>query len=121
MHMIFRSRDGRPSEFLRDFKGFTSRKLLKLIQENPKESKKSWMLKFFKEAGIKNSNVKNMQFWQQHNHPILCYSEEIFNQKMNYIHRNPVKAGFVRKPEEWKYSSAGNYTTPGPHAIELDV
>jgi len=26
-----------------------------------------------------------------------------------YIHLNPVKAGLVRKPEDWKYSSYGNY------------
>lgn len=53
MHMIFRSKEGEPSGLLRDFKGFTARKLLKLIQENPKESRKSWMLRAFKEAGTK--------------------------------------------------------------------
>ena len=121
MHMIFRSKKGEPSGLLRDFKGFTARKLLKLIQENPKESRKSWILRSFKEAGTKNSNVKDMQFWQQHNHPIEVYSPEIFEQKLRYIHKNPVKAGFVREPADWKYSSAGNYLGTGAHAIELDI
>ncbi len=121
MHMIFRSKKGQPSELLRDFKGFTARELLKLIQGNPKESRKNWMLQSFKEAGTKNSNVKNMQFWQQHNQPIECYSAEIFEQKLNYIHKNPVKAGFVKQPEEWKYSSASNYSETGENAIDLDI
>ena len=121
IQMIFRSKDAKPSEFLRDFKGFTARKLLKLIQENQKESRRSWMLGAFKEAGTENSNVKNMQFWQQNNHPIQCYSAEIFEQKLNYIHKNPVKAGFVTEPENWKYSSAGNYFGKSTCPIDLDT
>ncbi|HEX5152617.1 MAG TPA: hypothetical protein VFW07_14300 [Parafilimonas sp.] len=30
-------------------------------------------------------------------------------QKLDYIHGNPVKAGFVEKPEDYLYSSARNY------------
>lgn len=58
-----------------------------------------------------------MQFWQQHNHPIEVYSEEIFEQKPVYIHKNPVKTGYVKEPDDWKYSSAGIYTNGGapPH------
>ena len=30
----------------------------------------------------------------------------MFKKKLEYIHLNPVMAGFVNKPEDWKYSSA---------------
>jgi len=37
------------------------------------------------------------------------YSEKWFYQKLNYLHENPVRKGFVTKPEDWKYSSAKNW------------
>lgn len=67
------------------------------------------MLGIFKSAGKKNSNVKEYQFWQQNNQPIKVWSTRHIKQKLDYIHRNPVKAGLVKEPWEWKYSSAHNY------------
>jgi putative transposase len=42
-----------------------------MIEEHPQESRKEWILWMMKRAGLKNSNVKNRQFWQQHNKPIV--------------------------------------------------
>ena len=109
VHLIFRSTSNDPYGLLRDFKGFTSRKLIQTIKDHPRESRKEWMLTMFEKAGRKNSNVSKRQFWQQHNHPIELWSEKIILQKINYIHNNPVKAGFVNDPVAWKYSSARNY------------
>ena len=63
VHLIFRSAEADPSGLIRDFKGFTSRKILKTIEENTQESRKEWLLWMFEKAGKKNSNVKNRQFW----------------------------------------------------------
>ena len=109
VHLIFRSKSSDPSGLMRDLKGFTSKKMIKTIRNNSKESRREWMLKMFRQAGKKNSNVKNYQFWQQHNHPIELWSSRVIKQKLNYIHRNPVKAGLVNNPWDWKYSSARNY------------
>ncbi|MBK8735417.1 MAG: hypothetical protein IPL98_05770 [Saprospiraceae bacterium] len=51
------------------------------ITTNPKESRKEWMLNIFAEAGEKNSNYLNFQFWQQDNHPIEIYSPKVSSQK----------------------------------------
>ena len=67
------------------------------------------MIWIFKSRGEKNSNNKSYQFWQQDNHPIELVDSEMFKQKLEYIHNNPVKAEFVEKPENYKYSSAVNY------------
>lgn len=77
------------------------------------------MLWMFKRAGDKSSNVKHAQFWQHHNKPIELWSEEVTRQKWNYIHNNPVAAGFVVKPEDWKYSSAIDYSG-GKGLLEID-
>jgi len=40
-------------------------------------------------------------------------SAEMLEQRMTYLHENPVRAGFVELPESWKYSSAVDYYTKG--------
>lgn len=70
-------------------------------------------------AGKKNSNVKKRQFWQQHNHPIELWSPKVIDQKMEYIHLNPVTAGFVTEAYYWKYSSAIDYSG-GKGVLEID-
>lgn len=109
IHLLFRDANENPSGLLRDFKGFTSKKMIVSIQEHPQESRRERMLWMFKRAGEKNSNVIGYQFWQQNNHPIELWSTPVIKQKFNYIHNNPVKAGLVTEPWEWKYSSARNY------------
>ena len=119
LHFIFRSKDEEPAKLLGDFKKFTSKKLVQTISENPKESRKEWMLGMFESAGKKQSNVQKYQFWQHHNKPIELWSTHVIKQKLNYIHNNPVVAGFVSTPTEWKYSSARNYAEMEP-AFEID-
>ncbi|MCF8368503.1 MAG: hypothetical protein K9G76_05625, partial [Bacteroidales bacterium] len=97
------------SKLLKEFKTFTSQQMKKEIEMNPKESRKDWILQMMKDAGLKNSNVKNHQFWQQHNKPVELWSNHVIDQKIDYIHQNPVEAGFVDEPEQWKYSSARDY------------
>lgn len=120
VHLIFRSSNEDPSGLIRDFKGFTARKLIKTIEENPQESRKEWLLWMMKRAGKKKSNVSKYQLWQQHNKPIELWSEKVIQQKIDYIHNNPVVSGFVTTPIDWKYSSARNYQDDQT-VLEIDV
>jgi hypothetical protein len=56
-----------------------------------------------------NKRVGEFQLWTHHNHAILLDSNEKFESRENYIHLNPVRAGIVRNPEDYLYSSAGFY------------
>ena len=67
-----------------------------------------------------DSETGKNKIWQEGYHPIAIKSQEVFNQKLEYIHYNPVKKGFVEKPEDWKYSSAGNYILGDDSLIALD-
>lgn len=109
VHMIISSEKDELSNIMRDLKSYTSTTLRKVINENKQESRKDWMLNMMIHAGSNNKNNKGFQFWQQHNHPILLDSNYLIDQKLDYIHNNPVKAGFVAKPEDYIYSSAGDY------------
>jgi putative transposase len=64
VHLVFRSTTQKPEELIRDFKSFTSKELIKLIQDNPQESRKEWLLNSFKKAANANSNNSVNQFWQ---------------------------------------------------------
>jgi hypothetical protein len=68
------------------------------------------MLWMFERAGKKNSNNTKYQFWQQHNQPIdISTNTDKTLKALNYIHQNPVMAGFVDSAEHYPYSSAVDY------------
>lgn len=96
-------------DIIRDLKSYTSRHIRKYMQHNPSESRKEWMLWMMERAGKKLSNNNDFQFWLQHNHPIELSSNEIMQQRVDYIHTNPVTAGFVEQPSDWVFSSAKDY------------
>jgi putative transposase len=109
IHMIIGSHGSRLDAIMRDMKTYTSQKIREAISYNPKESRKGWLLEMMRKAGVKNSNNKDFQFWQQDNHPIKLLNAEMIHQKLDYIHNNPVVAGIVKRPEDYIYSSAGDY------------
>jgi putative transposase len=59
----------------------------RLIEDNPQESRKKWMLWMMERAGSKKSNIKGKQFWQQHNKPIELWSPEVIIKKVDYLLR----------------------------------
>lgn len=110
VHLIFRSiKEQGPEMLLGDFKRFTSKAIIKAIKENSKESRRNVMLEQFQNAAKKSSNVKNYQFWQHNNKPIELWSNGVIQEKIDYIHKNPVEKGLVFRPEDYLYSSAVDY------------
>jgi REP element-mobilizing transposase RayT len=109
IHLIANSVSGKLSDTIRDFKKYTSGKIIKTIIENPQESRKEWMLNRFSFHSKQHSRNEKYQFWTHENHSIILYSPEFTQEKLEYIHNNPVRAGIVQFPEEYLYSSARNY------------
>jgi REP element-mobilizing transposase RayT len=119
IHCIVRAKNRNLPSILRDFKRHTSSKILKAIASVP-ESRRDWMLKRFEFAARKNSREGFYQFWQHNNHAEVILTHDFFIQKLAYIHLNPVRAGWVDKPEDWIYSSMRNYLGMDG-LIEIDV
>jgi len=119
LHLIFSAKENNPESLLGRFKEYTSKKLQKEIEDNPRESRKEWFLWMFERAASKSSNVKGKQLWQHHNKPIELWSSHVIDQKVAYIHENPIEAGFVSEAEHWKYSSAIDYSG-GMGLLEMD-
>lgn len=110
IHLIYAAADNNPEVILGRFKEYTAKQLIKNIAENEQESRREWLLWMFKRAAAKSSNVSNYQFWQHNNKPIEIWSPKVIEQKADYLHDNPVEAGFVTEAYYWKYSSAIDYS-----------
>ena len=109
LHIACRAEEGfRISDIIRDFKKFTAKSIVKLIQEIP-ESRREWLLYRFEFAGKFDNRIKNYKFWQETNHAILLDTNEKIDQRINYIHENPVRALIVANSHEYLFSSAVDY------------
>ncbi len=109
VHLIIGTNDKPIEAIIRDIKSYTSRKLKEAITENSEESRRKWIVWMMEREGKRNNNNYNWQLWQQHNQPIELSDHDFIQQRLDYIHHNPVKAGFVQNSEDWLYSSATDY------------
>ncbi len=110
VHLIYRcSGKYKPGAVLGDFKKHTSKEIVQAIIDNPRENRREMLLKGFKDAASKSSNVKEYQFWRHDNKPIELWSNSVIKEKLNYVHSKPVEAGLVFRAEDYVYSSAVDY------------
>ena len=104
-HLHFIATASQQSKCMQQFKSFTARQILDLLEQN----KASTLLKYFAYYKRKHKIESQYQFWQEGSHPEEMNNETLFRQRLDYIHNNPVKRGYVDLPEHWRYSSARSY------------
>ena len=110
VHLIAASNGKEKMEdIMRDMKKFTAYEIINSIKENRQESRREWLIDLFEKAGKANSHNTKHQFWQQDNHPIELQTNEMIQQRLDYIHNNAVEAGIVYEPHHYVYSSAAQY------------
>ena len=121
LHMIVgRNGENKVSDIMRDFKKFTSKEIIRILLVEPTESRRDWILNRFEYAGKNDKKIKKYRFWQEGNDAQGIFLNDYFNQKLNYIHENPVKAEIVNRPEDYRYSSAIDYAG-GKGLLEVEV
>src|SRR5882757_9558828 len=98
VHLIISSNSNKLEDIVRDLKKFTSRQIILAITKNAGESRKEWMLNMFRYAAGNNNNNTLHQFWKQDYHPIELNTNEKLQQRLNYLHKNPVRSGLVWEP-----------------------
>lgn len=105
LHLIpFMMRSESISDLMRDLKKYTSTKIRQLLERDQRFD----IIERLK-ANAKGYRDQKFKLWMDRFDDVYIYSEKVLRTKVNYIHNNPVKAGLVSSPEEWKYSSARNY------------
>jgi REP element-mobilizing transposase RayT len=105
------------SQAVGNFKSFTARQIIDNLHARG-ESLLLHQLNSHKDA---HKVDRDFQLWQEGSHPQQIQNEEMMRQKLEYIHNNPVKRGYVDRPEHWRYSSARDYAgTPGLVQVRRD-
>lgn len=108
IHMVIQvEHDQGISGFLRDFKKFTSKRFAEIIECHA-ESRRYWLMDKFSFEARKTKRAEKYKIWKDSNHAMNLTNIDIM-QKINYIHDNPVRAGWVEFPDEYLYSSARDY------------
>lgn len=110
VHVVMQSTNGDLSGLVRDFKKFTSKQILYEVNTNKEESRKEWLNLVFEYHAKYNKRTKGIQLWTHENHAVELSNNKMIDSRIDYIHENPVKAGWVEKPEDYLYSSARNYS-----------
>lgn len=101
IHLIWQAREGYQTHDLqRDFMKYIAQMIKFDLQKNDQ--------KILSEYRV-NLKDREYQIWQRSPMNIELYTEKVFEQKLDYIHYNPVNAGLCQLPEEYKYSSASFY------------
>ena len=104
------------SKEIGNFKSFTARSIIDLLEKN----NANYTLKQLELYKLKHNTKQEYQLWQEGFHPQAIANEEIFIQKLDYIHNNPVRRGYVDEPSHWRYSSYRNYMGL-PSLLEVDL
>ena len=91
-----------PQHVQRDFLKYTAQKIKFDLQKN-----NPGLLEEFRS----DANDRTYQFWKRRALSIELRTDKVYQQKLDYIHWNPVKAAMCKLPEEYKYSSAQFYHT----------
>ncbi|HEY5824126.1 MAG TPA: transposase [Cyclobacteriaceae bacterium] len=100
-HLIWQmAGDHKREDVQRDFLKYTGQQLLKRLKEEGSELQKELLVE---------TSDRKYQVWERNSLAVSLWSQDVFMQKLNYIHDNPVKAGLCEHPEDYKYSSARFY------------
>jgi len=59
-------------------------------------------------------------FWQRRYYDFNIWSRKKFEEKVHYIHQNPVRRGLVGRPEDWKWSSFRHIATGEDCVVEIE-
>ncbi len=116
-HLHFIAKGNELAKEVGDFKSFTARKIIDLLEEK----KAGTILRQLQGEKAHHKKDRTYQLWQEGSHPKEIANEEMMPQKLDYMHRNPVKRGYVDDPVHWRYSSARNYAgLPGLIEVTID-
>jgi putative transposase len=92
-----------------------------LLISEPERSKLSVVIQMLKQITSQELRAKHLpRFWQVRYYDFPVWSEAKRIEKLRYIHRNPVRRGLVKAPEDWKWSSFVHYATGIEGIVEIE-
>ena len=103
-------------DIMQSLKRHTAKNILEQLECD----NKTWLLNQFQFYKLSHKSGSEHQVWQEGYHPQIINSDNILKQKVDYIHMNPVRKGFVCEPEDWRFSSARYYLKKMECDVKID-
>lgn len=92
-----------------------------LLISEPERPKLSTALQMLKQNVARELRLpEGNPFWEPRYYDFNVWSEAKGVEKLRYIHRNPVRSGLVKKPEDWKWSSFLHYAMGVEGAVHIE-
>jgi len=107
---------GTISDIMRDIKKFTAWKIFDQL-----ELRKHKMLENIFRQEANGLIDQKRKLWMPRFDDEVIRNQNMFWTKLEYIHKNPIKAGLVNKAEDYKYSSARNYVNDDHSIIKVNT
>lgn len=111
LHMLAQAKDGSGlAQVEKEFKKVTTQRILEAIDQEP-ELRRDWMLQRFEQFSHNLKKIERFQLWQSCSNPIFIDFKQVFKlqERLLYIHENPVRDKLTHIPQDYLYSSAGDY------------
>jgi hypothetical protein len=90
---------------MKSFKMYTARQIIDQLEA----SRADVLLRQLRAAKLRHKSGSEYQVWEEGSQPKQIDGDAMMLQKLEYMHYNPVKRGYVDEPVHWRYSSARNY------------
>jgi putative transposase len=87
-----------------DFKSYTARRIIDYLCERQVRTLQGGLE--YQKARHKSDRA--FPLWQEGSHPKVIENEEVLRQKLEHLHQNHVKRGYVSDWAHWRYSRARN-------------
>lgn len=121
IHLIVTSVGEPIQNIIRDFKRLTSRQIIKTIQNQP-DSRREWLLNKMSYAADRIKRNANYKVWKDGFHPVILDTPEKLEQRIAYVHQNPLELDLVDDYINWINSSMLAYTDEKHlKRVKLDV
>ena len=103
---------------MRDFKRLTSRTIHDRLKEDGRATILDWLQRATQRARRARGELG---LWHDGFSPRQITSRAVYEQKLSYLHENPVRKGLVQHPADWWYSSAAFHEGKAAHCMDVEV
>jgi putative transposase len=116
LHLVTDS-ERKSKDIHRFVNGIVARRVINYLKENNATASLA-------KLSCHRSDGSQFSLWQHHPDTRLLWNEEMLRQRIQYTHLNPVRAGLVDHPNDWRWSSArifhGKRSDDEPLEVDLD-
>ncbi|MGA2986224.1 MAG: hypothetical protein ABSG32_20660 [Terriglobia bacterium] len=104
---------------MKSLKEETAKSILKTLRQNLHHS---WCRRMLSRLLLPSTvhDESHFRLWQRRSYPFNIFTEKKFQEKLDYMHNNPVTAGLVSSPAQWPWSSWRFYYLEDASILRMD-